>query len=34
MIFCDFGEDFVCHDVDGEQPVSNMIADIVSSLRC
>ncbi|WAR26531.1 UBA1-like protein [Mya arenaria] len=28
MIFCDFGEEFVCYDVDGEAPVSNMIADV------
>ncbi|KAH3819410.1 ubiquitin-like modifier-activating enzyme 1 isoform X2 [Dreissena polymorpha] len=28
MIFCDFGEDFVCNDVDGEQPISNMIAGV------
>lgn len=28
MIFCDFGEEFVVMDPDGEQPVSNMIADI------
>lgn len=28
MIFCDFGEEFVITDTDGEQPISNMIADI------
>ncbi|XP_060606462.1 ubiquitin-like modifier-activating enzyme 1 isoform X1 [Ruditapes philippinarum] len=28
MIFCDFGEEFVVSDMDGEQPISNMIADI------
>ncbi|KAL4226227.1 E1 ubiquitin-activating protein [Mactra antiquata] len=28
MIFCDFGEEFVVTDVDGEQPISNMIADV------
>lgn len=28
MIFCDFGDEFVVHDMDGEQPISNMIADI------
>ena len=28
MIFCDFGEDFTVYDVDGEQPISNMVAGI------
>ena len=28
MIFCDFGEDFTVFDVDGEQPISNMVAGI------
>lgn len=27
-IFCDFGQEFVVSDVDGEQPLSCMIADI------
>ncbi|CAG5128343.1 unnamed protein product [Candidula unifasciata] len=30
-IFCDFGEGFVVTDVDGEQPLSCMIADIETS---
>jgi ubiquitin-activating enzyme E1 len=28
QIFCDFGEKFVIHDVNGEQPISNMVAAI------
>lgn len=28
QIFCDFGENFVVTDVDGEQPVTNMVASI------
>jgi len=28
MIFCDFGEEFVVMDTDGEQPISNMIAGV------
>ena len=34
MIFCDFGEDFVCNDVDGEQPISNMIAGVTMVILC
>lgn len=30
MIFCDFGEEFVVNDIDGEQPISNMIAGVTS----
>ncbi|KAL5015056.1 hypothetical protein ScPMuIL_009326 [Solemya velum] len=27
-IFCDFGENFVIQDIDGEQPISNMVASV------
>ncbi|XP_078339773.1 ubiquitin-like modifier-activating enzyme 1 isoform X2 [Crassostrea virginica] len=27
-LFCDFGESFVINDVDGEEPISNMVASI------
>ncbi|XP_055882434.1 ubiquitin-like modifier-activating enzyme 1 isoform X2 [Biomphalaria glabrata] len=30
-VFCDFGKNFVVTDVDGEQPLSSMIADIEKS---
>ena len=28
QIFCDFGDNFVVTDVDGEQPITNMVASI------
>ena len=28
QIFCDFGENFVIYDTNGEQPISNMVASI------
>lgn len=28
MLFCDFGPEFVVHDLDGEEPISNMVASI------
>ncbi|NP_001171842.1 ubiquitin-like modifier-activating enzyme 1 [Saccoglossus kowalevskii] len=28
QLFCDFGENFIVNDVNGEQPVSNMIASV------
>ena len=28
QIFCDFGENFVVYDTNGEQPISNMVASI------
>lgn len=27
-LFCDFGDNFVVNDVDGEEPISNMVASI------
>ena len=27
-LFCDFGDNFVMNDVDGEEPISNMVASI------
>lgn len=28
MLFCDFGPEFVVHDMDGEEPISNMVASV------
>lgn len=29
QIFCDFGDDFVVVDSNGEEPISNMVAGVV-----
>ena len=33
-LFCDFGESFVINDVDGEEPISNMVASITKVGLC
>lgn len=27
-LFCDFGDNFMMNDVDGEEPITNMVASI------
>jgi hypothetical protein len=34
QIFCDFGEDFIVSDTNGEQPISNMIASVTKVNTC
>lgn len=33
-LFCDFGESFVINDVDGEEPITNMVASITKVGLC